>query len=331
MAYTDGKVEYSEEDVVNAPMWNAGSVYFDDEIVEYQSRYYIALCKTSAQVPGRSKQGIWKELVYEEDEVPFDDQGLGYEVEIDIEQIGVPKRNESIDQPVKKKTVKERQEEQAEEKKAITPIEKTTLQTIERKMTITPSDQSIVNEVLKEMEFKKIKGLNSDENNITSNLILAQKAKDDIKLTWESSHPDIISTHGKVIPPEDGHDVAVNLSLTVSKEKASATRFFTLWVKGKEKRYSDTEAVELVYDMLDFDHFKGRNVSIDAIVADLELLTEGLYDTKIFWASSKRDILDETGKLYTKRVSKKKEVRLYAIITRDEVEKLKRFDLILKP
>jgi len=363
MAYTDGNVDYNEEDVENAPMWNAGSVYFDDEIVEYQSRYYIALCKTSAQVPGRSKHGIWKELVYEEDEIPFDDEMNDAQEEASAAQLSnvAPKnkpetKKDSTTEKVpatkerdvpstaklkktikpvnktleKKKTLKERQDEQAEKKKATAKSETSMIQTTERKMTIAPSDQSIVNEVLKEIEFKKIKGLNSDDSNITSNLILAQKGKDDIKLTWKSSHPDIISEQGKVNPPEDGHDVAVNLSLTVSKGKASATRFFTLWVKGKEKSYSDEEAVELVYDMLDFSQFRGNNVKADAITEDVELLTDGLYDTKIFWASSQRNLLDETGKLYKKSLSADANVRLYAIITKGQIEKFKHFDLTLK-
>ncbi len=349
MAYTDGKIDYSEEEVENAPMWSAGSVYYDDEIVEYQSRYYIALCKTSAQVPGRSKHGIWKELVYEEDEMPFDDDIEEYEEEneveepssVDKETVKKESAKSSVSEqkvtpkPVKKtlekkKTLKERQDEQAEKKRAMAQAERERVQATERKMTIAPSEQSVVNEVLKEMEFKKIKGLNSDDSNITSNLILAQKGKDDIQLAWKSSHPDIISEQGKVTRPEDGHDVAVNLSLTVTKGKASATRFFTLWVKGKEKRYSDEEAVELVYEKLEFDQFKGNNTKADAITEDIELLTDGLYDTKIFWASTQRDLLDETGKLYKNRLSTDTEISLYAIITKGKIEKLKKFDLKLK-
>lgn len=355
MAYTDGNKDYSEAEIEDAPMWSSGSVYFDDEIVEYQSRYYIALCKTSAEVPGRSKHGIWKELVYEEEDVSFDDEGNLYDEHINVP---VTAKKESIKQvqkettkkqnkptpttvaaksmkpankPIaKKQTLKERQEEKDKTKKAATPVEKTTVQTMARKMTIAPSDQSIVNEVLKEMNFKKIKGLNTADDNITTKLILPQKSRENIKLTWESSHPDILSSTGIVTPPEDGQDVAVNLSLTVSKEKTSATRFFTLWVKAVEKTYSDDESVQMVYDMLEFEQFKGKNSKADGIIDDLELLTHGLYETDIIWACTNRDLLDETGKFHQNRLSENTAIRLYAIIIKGEIEKLKHFDLTLK-
>jgi hypothetical protein len=353
VAYTDGKKNYSEAEVEDAPMWNAGSVYFDDEIVEYQSRYYIALSKTSAEVPGRSKQGKWKELVYDEDEVPFEDDSSLYDEELEItneaksvkedsdtvpEKVNKPtpttiaaKNMKPANKPLaKKQTLKERQEEKAKSTKISAPVETTTVQTMARKMTVAPSDQSIVNEVLKEMEFKKIKGLNTTDDNITTKLILPQKAKEDIKLTWESSHPDIISSTGIVTRPEDGQDVAVNLSLTVSKGKTSATRFFTLWAKALEKTYSDDECVQMVYDMLGFDQFKGKNLKADTIIDDLELLTHGLYDTDIIWACTNRDLLDETGKFYQNRLSEDTAVRLYAIIIKGEIEMLKHFDLTLK-
>ncbi len=344
MAYTDGKNDYTETEVEEAPMWNASSVYFDDEIVEYQSRYYIALSKTSAEVPGRSKK--WKELVYEEDEIPFEDESTLYDESINtpeyvekestlnVQQSDAPQtvnNMKPVNKPLaKKQTLKERQEEQAKKRQTTTPVEATTIQTMARKMTVAPSDQSIVNEILKEMEFKKIKGFNTAEDNITTKLILPQTAKGDIKLTWQSSHPDIISSTGVVTRPEDGHDVAVNLSLTVSKEKTSATRFFTLWVKGVEKSYSDDECVQMVYDMLVFDQFKGGNSKADTIIDDLELLTHGLYDTDIIWACTHRDLLDETGKFYQNRVSKDTDIRLYAIVIKGEVEMLKHFDLTLK-
>lgn len=354
MAYTDGNRDYSDAEIEDVPMWSAGSVYFDDEIVEYQSRYYIALCKTSAEVPGRSKHGIWKELVYEEEEAPFDDNSTLYDEHINVPETEekkntalekkrvTEKQDKSTPTPVaaksmkpankpiaKKKTLKERQEEKVKTKKTSTSVE-TTVQTMARKMTIAPSDQSIVNEVLKEMNFKKIKGLNTADDNITTKLILPQKARENIKLTWESSHPDILSSTGIVNPPEDGQDVAVNLSLTVSKEKTSATRFFTLWVKAVEKTYSDEESVQMVYDMLEFEQFKGKNLKADGIIDDLELLTHGLYDTAIIWACTNRDLLDETGKFYQNRLSENTAIRLYAIIIKGEIEMLKHFDLTLK-
>ncbi len=75
MAYSDDDLENTYEALVNSvssdiQIWNAGNVYFDDEVVDYQGRYYIALKKTSAEVPGRSNK--WKELVPEEEDINVD-------------------------------------------------------------------------------------------------------------------------------------------------------------------------------------------------------------------------------------------------------------------
>jgi len=218
-----------------------------------------------------------------------------------------------------------------EKKSAVTDIN-TIAKPVPRKMTMAPSDQSVVNDILKEIDFNTIKGLNTDENNITSDLLLSHNSVslEDGTVSWESSHPDIISSVGKVHCPQDGSDVAVNLSVTVSKNKTSATRFFTLWVKAQEKIYSDEECVEMVLDALNFDQIKGQNFKVSEITQDLELLTEGLYNTEIFWASKDRSLIDETGKCYQHNLSKNTRVRLYAIITKGNEERLKHFDLTLK-
>lgn len=356
-------MEYSENDLqnlydgtnsinTNEPVvWNSHTVYFDDELVEYQGRYYVALCKTSAEVPGRCKAGIWKEVIYEEPESSVDEQG--YE---DIyDEALIPQPEAPVKKPVKpalkkeapasvtpkpvnkplakKKTLKEQaQEKQAlsSQKSVQTPKPQAVQQAMPtRKMQMAPSEQSIVNAILKEMDFKKIKGFNTDDNNICKNLILPQ-SQGEASLEWNSSHADIISAQGEVKRPIDGHDVAVNLSLTVKLNKTSATRFYTLWVKAEEKVLSDKECVDLVYEALDFDYIKGANQKASVITNDLELLSHGLYDTEIFWASKNRAILDETGRFHKAHLKKNSKLRLYAIITKGNEERLKHFDLILK-
>ena len=356
---------YSDEELNNGlnssktdiSVWNSGSVYFDDEIVEYQGRYYKALRKTSAELPGRSKTGAWKELdasafvndieddLYDDDIVPSPAESKTKTLDEPVEVKPAPKVNaKPVNKPIlNKKTLKEQQEELklrkeklneqkpvTEEKKAV-PVETVTTQSsVERKMMAAPNDQQIVNDILREMGFDKIKGSNTDDNNITSNLVLPKKAKAESTLTWESSHPEVLSITGEVNRPNDGNDIAVNLSLTVSKNKTSSTRFFTVWVKAAEKQYTDGECVDMVVSALNFDHIKGSNIAIGSISYDLELLTHGLYDTEIFWASSKRDIVDETGHLYKDRLIENTKVSLYAVIVKNEEKRLKEFNLILK-
>jgi hypothetical protein len=372
MGYSDDDLDGTDDSMPSdIPVWNSGSIYFDDEVVEYQGKYYMALRKTSTDIPGRCKAGIWKVLhavdeasMYMQDDLYEDDSVETPKIEKSSPETPVQSTTQKtadrseqmspsqkvnvkpINKPLtKKKTLKEQQEEQKlrkaalnvksaviEEKKSVSADMNSIAKPVPRKMTMAPSDQSIVNDILKEIDFNMIKGANADENNITSDLLLSQEAVslDAGMVSWESSHPDIISSTGKVHCPQDGNDVAVNLSVTVSKNKTSATRFFTLWVKAQEKVYSDEECVEMVLDALNFDQIKGKNTKVSEITQDLELLTEGLYDTEIFWASKDRSLIDETGKCYQHNLSKNTRVRLYAIITKGNEERLKHFDLTLK-
>ncbi len=358
MAYSDDDLENTYETLVNSvssdiQIWNAGSVYFDDEVVDYQGRYYIALKKTSAEVPGRSNK--WKELVPEEEDVNRDvDLSLYGETPsvsgqknrpinvkkstlsqqkkpavkksvpplIKKEAIKPVPPQKPINKPLgKKKTLNERQNDKTV-KVDVTPIM--------RKMHITPSDQVVVNDILKTIEFKKIKGSNLDDFSIISNLILPQKMGEDVRLIWESSHPHIISAQGEVHRPEEGVDIAVNLSVNVTKKSVSAKRFFTLWVKARERIYSDEECVDIVYDILDFDQICGKNEKLTEISHSLELLTHGLHDTEILWASKERELLDERGHFYQERLNKNTRIRIYAIIVKGNVQRLKHFELTLK-
>lgn len=388
MGYSDDDFDGMDDSMPSdVSVWNSSSIYYDDEVVEYQGKYYKALRKTSTDIPGRCKAGIWK-VLHAVDEVSLYAQDDLYEENIyeddmtesltgtkgntlqdekvekssaepsvksptpkteDSSDRGTPAQKVSV-KPVnkpltKKKTLKEQQEEQrlrkaelnekridVEEKKPVMTDINSVARPVPRKMTMAPSDQSIINDILKEIDFNMIKGLNTDENSIASDLLLSQDflSLEDATVSWESSHPDIISNAGKVHCPQDGSDVAVNLSVTVSKNKTSATRFFTLWVKAQEKAYSDEECVEMVLDALSFDLIKGKNAKVSEITQDLELLTEGLYDTEIFWASKDRSLIDETGKCYQHNLSKNTRVRLYAIITKGNEERLKHFDLTLK-
>lgn len=328
-------MEFLEED---APVWNSGSVYFDDEVVRYQGKLYLALKKTSADMPGRCKSGIWKLLGYEGSQKEAGDEEFCYSEEPLVEQksihsgkseVSEPTQSKAANKPLaKKQTLKERQDEdiikrsKAEEQKPEPAIE--------QKMNTSATDQHSVNEALKEIEFKKIKGFNADEQNIVSKLILPQHGKEDVRLTWTSSNPELISALGQVKRPDDCLDVAVNLSVTASKNKMSATRYFTLWVKALEKRYSDKECVDRVYDILDFEQIKGGNSKIGAITHDLTLPRQGLHDTQILWAVKEQELLDQNGCLKRDSVKKDTPVRLFAIIVKNEVQRLKYFDLTLQ-
>ncbi len=330
---------YLEDDV---PVWNSGTIYFDDEIVRYQGKRYLALKKTSSDMPGRCKAGIWKLLGFEDSqreadnddefcysEEPLDKENIIQNEAAEKESMPQPTPAKAADKPLaKKQTLKERQdEEMAKRSKA---AQQQCVPAPEQKMNTPQEDQHSVNEALKEIEFKKIKGFNADEQNIVSKLILPQHSKEDVKLIWTSSHPMLISTLGQVNRPGDGLDVAVNISVSASKNKISATRFFTLRVKALEKRYSDSECVDMAYDILDFEQIKGHNTKISAITQDLALPKQGHYGTQILWTVNEHELLEQSGCLNRERVKKDTQIRLYAIIVKNDAQRLKYFDLTLQ-
>ncbi|WP_088042610.1 immunoglobulin-like domain-containing protein [Bacillus sp. EAC] len=80
-----------------------------------------------------------------------------------------------------------------------------------------------------------IKGNNSDQNSVTSNLNLPTKGTNDTTISWSSSDASVIKGDGTVIPPyfEDG-DRPITLTATITKGKAITTKEFALTVIKRE-------------------------------------------------------------------------------------------------
>jgi len=80
-----------------------------------------------------------------------------------------------------------------------------------------------------------IKGNNTDQTSVTSNLNLPTKGTNDTVISWSSSDASVIKGDGTVIPPyfEDG-DRPVTLTATITKGKATTTKEFALTVIKRE-------------------------------------------------------------------------------------------------
>jgi uncharacterized repeat protein (TIGR02543 family) len=80
----------------------------------------------------------------------------------------------------------------------------------------------------------------NSEENVTHNLILKTRSdlNKDARITWESSHPDLIDSYGNVIQPDD--QVVVTLTATITLDGRSMTRDFTLTLIGKYTYYHVT-------------------------------------------------------------------------------------------
>jgi len=70
---------------------------------------------------------------------------------------------------------------------------------------------------------------------VTSNINLPASGRNNTTITWESSHPNVISSTGQVTRPEEGEaNIVVTLTATVSLNDASATREFEAFVVALE-------------------------------------------------------------------------------------------------
>ena len=81
---------------------------------------------------------------------------------------------------------------------------------------------------------------------VTSNINLPMSGRNNTTITWESSHPNVISSTGQVTRPEEGEaNVVVTLTATVSLNDASATREFEAFVVAQEPSNTFASFAEL--------------------------------------------------------------------------------------
>ena len=78
------------------------------------------------------------------------------------------------------------------------------------------------------------------EGRVTHNLILKTRSElnKDARITWDSSHPELIDSYGNVIQPDD--QVVVTLTATITLDGRTMTRDFTLTLIGKYSYYNVT-------------------------------------------------------------------------------------------
>jgi len=92
-----------------------------------------------------------------------------------------------------------------------------------------PTDQEVVESVIVDLAI----GFATDDNSsqVTQNITLTDSIED-VDISWESSHPLIISTSGVVIRPTE--DTTVTLTATLSYQSYSTDKVFLLVVKAME-------------------------------------------------------------------------------------------------
>ncbi|SHM97398.1 immunoglobulin-like domain-containing protein [Gracilibacillus kekensis] len=151
--------------------------------------------------------------------------------------------------------------------------------------TIDPLNQLLLDRQQEQLAIEPYLDSEDTVDAVTQNLSLPAETENGVALTWDSSHPEVITPDGKVTRPgvEQG-DTVVDLSATLSYQGMITTKTFTVTVI---KEFSDMERVER--DAESITVYNSSNVK-----GNLHLVTTGENGSDITWDSSHPDIIKGT-------------------------------------
>lgn len=174
------------------------------------------------------------------------------------------------------------------------------------------SDTEAVAAALAALSFESVKGENSAEDNISSDLSLPSSGEYDTAISWTCSPAGYIDSAGRVYLPENA-DQEVILTATVTRGTASQTKSFALTLKYSET-ISDLQAVRRAMAALNIPAKTSSN---------LDLPTSGEGGVDIAWTSDNLSALSDSG-VYQKP-EENETVVLTAILTKGAVRETKSF------
>ncbi len=164
-----------------------------------------------------------------------------------------------------------------------------------------------------------------DTSMVTEDLLLPSEGVLDTTITWESANPELVSNSGVISRPaaEKGNQTTT-LTATVSKNGVEAVKEFSVTVRAQTA--TGQRAVDIDYDWLTFDIFKGRNRDEASIRHDMELPSVGEEGSTITWTSSLPASISAEG-VVTKNRFMNRGVTLTAKIENDGASREKSFQL----
>ncbi|MBQ4516282.1 MAG: hypothetical protein II978_05795 [Clostridia bacterium] len=149
---------------------------------------------------------------------------------------------------------------------------------------------SLTDSELVEMAISEVK-LNTPETGLIETLTMPDSSRYGTKISWASSHPDILTAEGFLARPK-GDDVTVTLTATLTKGEASSSKEFYVVVKG----YSESEY--RAYG-LDFEVLSGGQK--EWYVTESLTLPTSHNGAAVTWSSSNKEVLSDSGAVSRKR------------------------------
>jgi len=187
--------------------------------------------------------------------------------------------------------------------------------------------ESMLNGLLNRVSFNTIKGDNTSESSITSDLTLIDEVGNGTTVSWASSDESIISNTGVLASPAPNG--LVELVLTISKNNISVSKTFSLTVVG-DVTPEELQAVAADKAALTFDMIKGNNYRADRIYFSLTLPTTGASGTDISWSTSSSYISSDGLVTRPDHSLTDEQTTLTATISYGNASDTKTFDLTVK-
>ena len=145
-----------------------------------------------------------------------------------------------------------------------------------------PSEAELIADAVEALTFDVIKGINTDEANVTNDLSLVYNMDNDITVRWSSSNPDIINEKGEVFNPPYGNDeerVVLTASVKRSIYSTSQETTFVLFVKPFR---NNEELYEKIANSLTFDVLSDEEIT--SVTHNISLPVQWHYGTAITWS-----------------------------------------------
>ncbi|OME77398.1 hypothetical protein BK120_26110 [Paenibacillus sp. FSL A5-0031] len=183
---------------------------------------------------------------------------------------------------------------------------------------IPPTDEEAVKLVSDALTWDAIKGTNTRQDLVETNLNLAKAGSASTNIVWASTNNTVINSNtGAVV--RQGVNTSVTLTATVSKGTATpVVKTFNIVVRGTGTG-TDEEAVNDMLNKLTWNLIKGVNASETNVTTNLVLPSMGENMTDITWTTSAATLITTAGVIPTNRPDGGGEVTLTATVKRGSV------------
>jgi hypothetical protein len=180
---------------------------------------------------------------------------------------------------------------------------------------IAPTDAEAIQLASDALTWDAIKGANTNQDLVETNLTLAASGSAGTNIVWTSNNNTVInSTTGAV--NRQANNVSVTLTATISKGTAtSVVKTFNIVVRGTGIG-TDEGAVANMINKLTWNLIKGVNTSQSNVTTNLVLPSTGENTTDITWTTSAANLITAAGVIPTSRPDSGGTVTLTATVKR---------------